>query len=312
MNRNEILTNEFKAIKYNSAFIFLMAASGLIFGTLAKSSAIILDGLFSTILFLTLILAIFIQKISSQPISYMYPYSKWRLDSLYILFKVLVLIGILVYTFFDAIHVLVDFMISSNVPDEVNGTWIIIYSALKIMAAVPPIIIYGKFRKKVNNKSEFLKIEQKSVIIDTVITLAILVGFLTLGKIEATEPIADAIILLFLSVFLLTKMFKELTHIIDLLIGKRINLDREIYYLNFFNLWFVDYHFKDVHIEYYGKTTMVSLVCSYKGKKNIYEMHDFERKVKELMYNEFGSIYLQIYWDEEEKPFCFLEENTQK
>ncbi len=55
MNRNEILTNEFKAIKYNSVFIFLMAASGLIFGTLAKSSAIILDGLFSTILFLTLI-----------------------------------------------------------------------------------------------------------------------------------------------------------------------------------------------------------------------------------------------------------------
>ncbi len=308
MNRDQISNYELKAVKYNSVFMLIMAASGLVFGVLAKSSAIILDGLFSTILFLTIILAVFIQKIASQPISYMYPYSKWRLDSLYILFKVLILIGILMYTLFDAVHVLVDFFVSGSMPEAIEGQWIIIYSFIKISAAVPSILIYKGYRKKVKNKSEFLKIEQKSVMIDTIITLAILIGFLTLAQVERIEPVADALILLFLSVFLLSQMYKELIHIINLLIGKRINLDREIYYLNYFNLWFNDYKFKDVHIEYYGKTTIVSLVCNYKGKKDIYEMHDFERKVKELMYLEFGSIYLQIYWDEETKPFCFIDE----
>ncbi len=309
MDQKQLVVVELKAIKRNAIFIFIMAVSGIVFGVLAKSSAIILDGLFSTILFLTLILAVFIQKIASQPISYLYPYSKWRLDSIYILFKVLILLGILVYTLFDAGFTLLDYFANNQVPEPINGYWIIVYSIIKICAAVPPLIIYRNYRKKCNDKSEFLKIEQKSVVVDVSITLAILVGFLTLGQVEIIEPIADPIILIILTFFLLKKMYGELIHIINLMIGKRINLDREIYYLGYFNTWFVDYRLKDLHIEHYGKKAMVSLVANYQGRKTIYELHDFEREVKKLMASEFGDIYLQIYWDEEQTPFCCVFEN---
>ncbi len=310
MDQKNLVVVELEAIKKNAIFIFIMAVSGIVFGILAKSSAIILDGLFSTILFLTLILAVFIQKIASQPVSYLYPYSKWRLDSIYILFKVLILLGILVYTLFDTSFTLVDYFVDNKIPEAVNGYWIIMYSIIKICAAIPPLLIYRSYRKKCNDKSEFLKIEQKSVIIDASITLGILFGFLTLGQIEVVEPIADPLILMFLAFFLLKQMYGELIHIINLMIGKRINLDREIYYLGYFNTWFVDYRLKDLHIEHYGKKAMVSLVANYQGRKTIYELHDFEREVKKLMADEFGDIYLQIYWDEEQTPFCCEVENT--
>ncbi len=304
MDQKQLVVIELDAIKKNAIFIFIMAISGIMFGVLAKSSAIILDGLFSTILFLTLILAIFVQKIASQPISYLYPYSKWRLDSIYILFKVLILLGILLYTLVDASFTLVDYFVNNEAPEAINGYWVIVYSIIKIFAAIPPVLIYQKFRKKCNDKSEFLKIEQKSVIVDASITIAILIGFLTLGQIKTIEPIADPLILLFLTFFLLKKMYAELIHIVNLMIGKRINLNREIYYLSYFNTWFIDYRLKDLHIEHYGKKAMVSLVANYQGRKTIYELHDFEREVKRLMADEFGDIYLQIYWDEEQTPFC--------
>lgn len=306
LSKAEISKIENKAILVNAPFIFIMAVSGLVFGYLSHSSSIILDGLFSTILFMTLFFAAYIKKLSNQPISYLYPYAKWKLDTIYILFKVLILLGILFYTLFDASIVLFEYIKYGIAPEEVKGYWITIYSVIKLGAAVPSYFIYKNFRHKTKDRSEFLKIEQKSVIIDGGITLAILIGFYTIGQIEFFKEITDAIILLLLALFLIREMLHELTHTINILIGKRILVEREEYYVNFFNNYFADYQFKDIHIEYYGQITVVSIVCGFKGEKSIIELHNFERVLKEELRGELGEVYLHTYWDEDTKPYCML------
>ncbi len=308
LTKDEISLIENRAIIINAPFIFIMAVSGLVFGYLSHSSSIILDGLFSTILFLTLFLAMYIKQLSNQPVSYLYPYSKWKLDTIYILFKVLVLLGILFYTFFDAIVILFEYIAMGLVPNEVEGFWITIYSIIKLSAAVPSYFIYQKYRKSCDDRSEFLKIEQKSVLIDAGITLAILLGFYTIGQIELFKEITDAIILLFLAMFLIREMFQEFIHTMNVLIGKRIKVNLEEYYVNFFNLYFSDFHFKDIHIEYYGKITVVSVVCGFDNEKSIVELHDFERIIKEKLSEEFGEVYLHTYWDEDTRPYCMINE----
>lgn len=306
MLRKHMEKIEQKAIRINAIFILIMALSGLIFGFLSKSSAIILDGLFSTILFFTLLFAIYIQKVSSQPVTYLYPYSKWRLDTIYILFKVLILLGILLYTLIDSIIVLGEFFIYGIVPDEVNASWIIIYTVIKLSAAIPCYLIYSKYIRQTNNKSEFLHIERKSVVIDGGITFAIFVGFFTIGQISWLKDITDGLILFCLAVFLLYEMKKELVHTMDVLLGKRINVDREKYYTGLLTNWFSEFYIKDIHIEYYGKTTVVSIVSSFNGSKTTLELHNFERMVKKILEAEFGTVFLNIYWDEENKFDCLI------
>ncbi len=307
LNKEEISKIENKAILVNAPFILVMAVSGLLFGYLSHSSSIILDGLFSTILFLTLFLAIYIKQLSNQPVSYLYPYSKWKLDTVYILFKVLVLLGILFYTLFDASIILYEYIFHGVVPEEVQGFWITVYSIIKLGAAIPSYLIYRKYRKKAHDRSEFLKIEQKSVLIDAGITLSILIGFYTFGQIDMFKEITDALILLLLALFLIKEMFHEFRHTMDILIGKRILVNREEYYVNYFNRYFADFKFKDIHIEYYGPITVVSMVCGFTGEKSIIELHNFERILKEKLRDELGEVYLHTYWDEDTKPYCMLD-----
>ncbi len=297
---------EKKAIILNAPFIFIMAFSGIFFGYLSNSASIMLDGIFSTILLITLFFAMYIKKLSNQPVSYLYPYSKWKLDTIYILFKVLVLLGILFYTFVDAIIILFEFFFLGVVPDEVTAYWIVIYSVIKLSAAIPSYLIYRKYRIKTKDKSDFLKIEQKSVLIDAGITLSIFIGFFTIGQIDLFHEITDALILLFLTMFLLFEMFKEFLYTMDVLIGKRVKVDREVYYVSYFNHYFPDFKFKDIHIEYYGKITVVSIVCGFEGDKSIIDLHNFERIIKEEMSDELGEIYLHTYWDEDTKPYCLI------
>ncbi len=309
MLRKEMARIEQKAIEINLIFILIMALSGLVFGFLSKSSAILLDGLFSTILFLTLIFAIYIQKVSNQPVTYLYPYSKWRLDTIYILFKVLVLLGILLYTLIDSVIVLGEYFLYNSVPTEVNATWIIIYTFIKLSAAIPCYMIYTKFIKATNYKSAFLRIERKSVVIDGGITFAIFVGFFTIGQISWLKDITDSIILFCLAVFLLYEMKKEFVHTMDVLLGKRINIERERYYTGLLTNWFSDFYVKDIHIEYYGKTTVVSIVSGYCGSKTTLELHNFERTIKRILEAEFGTVFLNIYWDEENQLNCLIDAN---
>lgn len=297
MLKTELVKRESEAINRNIPFLFIMAFSGIFFGSLANSSAIVLDGTFSLILFLSVFLAKFVQKKSSEPANFIYPHGKWQLDSLYIIFKVLILFGILFYSSVDAIRTIFEYIIHTEGETIIKQGYANWYYLIKFIAFGISYAIYYHYEKLVDFKSQILHLERKSVFIDGIITISIFLGFRILGRIELIAPISDSIILLLLSLFLMREMTHEFKHILQIILGKRIYLERENYYKAMFNVYFYGINFSDVHIQFYGKTVIVSIVSSFEGKLSMEQLCELETEIKQLMFEEYDKVFLQMYWD---------------
>lgn len=297
MHVDKLIEYENTAINKNIIFLFLMASSGIIFGELANSEAIVLDGAFSTILFLTIFLAKYIQKKTSEPKSFLYPRGKWQLNSLYILFKIMLLFGILLYSLLESVVSIGSFVMAGTEPEEIVQIYANIYYVVKLISFVFAYKIYQNYLIKTKGKSQLLKIEKSAVLIDGLITVSIFIGFQTLGRIDLIAPITDSIILFFLSLFLMYRIIHEFRETLDLILGKRIFVKRENYYKSLFTNYFPDLEILDLYIQYLGKTTVVSIVGSFSGSKTVNDFTRIEQKIKDIMYKEYGKILLELYWD---------------
>ncbi len=297
MERKKINALEQKALNQNIIPIFIMGASGLVLGSLSHSSAIVLDGMFSTVLFTTVILAKVISFHANKPRDNTHPLGYWMLENLYVLFKIVVLLTILLISLFESSVSLIEYYIFNSQPEVIIPFYTNIYYLVKLAAFSVSLIIYSRFYNASNKQSDILKLEKKSVTIDGVITLSIFLGFIVLGKFEATKEISDSIILFSISLFLIRDVLKEFSHELCKTIGKRILRTREMYYRSMFNNYFAEFEFSDVYIHFVGKVAIVSLTGNFKGDKSVDDLCKMEREIKKLMYSEFDKIHLNTYWD---------------
>ncbi|MBL0701562.1 MAG: cation transporter, partial [Spiroplasma sp.] len=191
--------NEFekKASNYNLIPIFFMAVSGIIGGILSNSSAIFIDGAFSAVLFFTIFLGKWIQLQIIKPKNNDYPVGRSRLGSLYVLFKILILIGILSYSFIDSGFIIIKYAGGNYTPELVDVYYARIYYVVKTIAFIISFALYTYYLKQTNYQSTILRVDRKGTVIDGGITLGIMSGFFFLGKIPLVAPISDSIILLF-------------------------------------------------------------------------------------------------------------------
>ena len=296
MRVEEINKLESKAIKYNLIPIFLMGLSGLVFGLLSGSNAVSLDGIFSIVILITVIIAKSVGKVANTPRNYDFPRGHYLLENIYLLFKIVILATILTISILDSSVNIYNYFVNNAEPHAITQFYVNIYYICKTITFVIALLIYTHFYNLTKGKSTILKVERKSVIIDGTITFAIAIGFLILGGIESLKDISDSIILLSISLFLIIGIFKDFKEEINKTIGKRYLQNREVYYLNYFNMYFSEFEILDVYIFYIGKLCTVSLVVSFKNKKSVSEMHLFEKEIKDIMFNEYDEIFLYLYW----------------
>lgn len=297
MLRKDLNKIEDKAINFNMFFVFLMGASGLIYGFLAHSSAIMLDGLFSTVLFLTVILAKIITRFANRPINDSYPQGRFLLENLYLLFKIIVLITILSFSIVSSFQELYHYFFNDFTPPIVDEYFANRYYIVKTFAFLSSYYIYTHFFEQTKKTSNILKLERKSVLIDGTITIAIFLGFLVLGNVAFLAPISDPIILLGISLFLLKEVYHDFTIELNNTIGRRNSRDREIYYRSLFNNYFADETVSDIYIHPVGKLVIVSITATFKGCKSVEEIQHFEKEIKRLMFDEYDEIYLYTYYN---------------
>ncbi len=294
LNINDV---ESKAMTRNLFPIFMMGASGLIFGYLAGSSAIILDGAFSTVILLTVLLAKKINKLANAPRSYSYPRGRFLLENIYILFKIIVLMTILVLSIGDSILTLYEYFYNNVHPGEINQFYANLYYLFKLLFFGIAICIYYYYYKQTNKKSSILKLEMKAVLIDGTITITIFLGFLFLGQIPFFEHITDSIILFLISCFLLYEVSHDFKEQLNKTLGKRDLINKEIYYRSLFNVYFADFEFLDIYIFYLGKACTVSIIANFEGTKGVADLVYLEHEIKRIMGQDLGQIYLYMYWD---------------
>jgi divalent metal cation (Fe/Co/Zn/Cd) transporter len=296
MTRNELVKLESKAIKTNMIPIALMGVVGLVFGTLGNSSAVVLDGLFSTVLFITVIIASIIQKKAEEPTDYMYPQSHWLYENLYLLFKIMVLIVIVAYSLQEGVRGLFKYINGEHKAKVIDQTIINYYYIIKVVLVVIALSVYNKYIKLTNNTSEMLVLERKSVMIDGGITIAIALGFLILTKFDATKDISDEIVLTLLSIFLLKEVLTDFKVELDKIVGKRMYIEKEKKYLKILENKIQTMDILDIYIHYTGKMPIVSITASFIGSKSIEQVQEIEDEIKQIMKDDYDEIILYMYW----------------
>ena len=160
---------ENKILKISMVGALFFALFGIAWGWTAQSEMIIFDGLYSFISLALTMLSLYINNFIAKKELDKYPFGKSILEPLVISFKSLIIGGMCLYSLIGAIQ------------DVVHGGNTVEYGSALIYSIVSVIGCGGVyiFMKKKGDKisSELIKVEASQWLMDTLLSIGVLVGF---------------------------------------------------------------------------------------------------------------------------------------
>ena len=160
---------ENKILKLSVIGALFFALFGIAWGWTAQSEMIIFDGLYSFISLALTMLSLYINNFIAKKELDKYPFGKYILEPLVISFKSLIIGGMCLYSLIGAIQ------------DVVHGGNTVEYGSALIYSIVSVIGCGGVyiFMKKKGDKisSELIKVEASQWLMDTLLSIGVLVGF---------------------------------------------------------------------------------------------------------------------------------------
>jgi len=200
------LTIEKKALIVGAVINLVMAISGWIAFYLSNSEALLLDGNFSFIVFLSTIVAIKISSIKSVK-NETFPFGLFIYEALYALLKGLMIIGMLLLAFTENVSKIVHFMAGGET-GLLNSNVILVYSILMTLLCFILAAYYKHQNRKMGNISSILLAEYIAAILDGFMSAGIgiaLVGITVLppgSSLGFLNYIGDAILVIILCLLL--------------------------------------------------------------------------------------------------------------
>lgn len=173
----------------------VMAALGFGFALLTNSEALMLDGLFSLLGFVMALGAIRISKLVYEPGNIHFQFGYAGFEPLFNIIKGLVIVFISILALYSAI------MAIKAGGREIEIGWALVYA---VIVSVGCFVVYGVLSRAAKKTgSSLLVVDAKNWLIDGLITLAILVGFLVVYLSEGSRwawviPYADPVVVLVL------------------------------------------------------------------------------------------------------------------
>ena len=203
MNNNII---EKRALIVGAVINFIMALSGWLAYYFSHSQALLLDGNFSFIVFLTTLVAIKISSIKSNRTE-LFPFGLFVYEALYSLLKGVMIVGMLLMALTDNVSRILHYL-SGEEASLLNTEVILFYALSMTLICFGMAAFYRHQNSQVNNSSTLLRTEYSAAIIDGFMSAGIgvaLVGisFLDLeGGLGFLNYIGDALLVIILVVFL--------------------------------------------------------------------------------------------------------------
>ncbi len=269
-----------KIISINLIFVLIMAISGISFGLSAHSSALLTDGTVSLVIFFSSSLGILIHTILNHNDDYLYPFGKWRFEYVYNFIRLMILTTIIIYSLFEASHTIINYLINNLIPEQVSFNSILLYFPLKLSAALLSLLWLRYNKNQLDD--EYYSVERDSVLVDTLLTIAIFIGFTVFSNISTISEIADSITLLLISIILLTTIISELKHLIFILIGRRMYVELEQSIIEKLQTE-VDFQINDVHIEKFGIVYIVFITCSFTTAKTVEQLEQLDIDTQNIL-----------------------------
>ena len=181
----------------------VMGVSGVTASVLSNADALMVDGLYSGVNFLSAIVAVRVAVSLVQAPDRRRPFGYDANESLYVLFRSLVLLGIMLFAAFNAGRKIFAYLSGSTVPELHFGP-IAAYSIIMV-AICGALAFWHDFNwRKTGRRSEILKTERTAAIVDGFLSAGaggalLAVNLLRGTPAEAIIPISDALVVFVLA-----------------------------------------------------------------------------------------------------------------
>lgn len=282
---------ENKMLKFSAYGCFFFAAFGIGWGVFIKSSMIMFDGLYSLISLFLSVLAIWITNYINKSDFERFPFGKGILEPLTVALKSIVLIIMCSTTFFNGVKEIVS---GGTVVDTDKA---LIYS---LVSSIGCTIIYLVIKNKGKKlSSDILRAEGNQWLMDTILSVAVLVGFIVsfiLSKttfVYLTKYVDPLMVVLSSGIFLkvpimsLMESFKEV-------VNRNANdeINNKIYTIvkNIEE----DYNFEDsvTRVSKIGRELRIEIDFVVNEETTIFEVKEMD-KVRERLYKNMSNIKLE-------------------
>lgn len=192
---NEAKKMERKALILSAIGALIMAFLGFSFAVLTRSEALMLDGLFSLLGFFMALGAIRISRLVYEPGDSNFQFGYAGFEPLFNVVKGLVIVFISLLAFYSSVMVIL------SGGREINVGWAVIYAVIVATSCFVVFAVLTRVASKTG--SSLVKVDAKNWLLDGLITVAVLIGFLVAYLIEDTRwdwiiPYADPAVVLVL------------------------------------------------------------------------------------------------------------------
>lgn len=260
---------EQKALYCGVAINLFSSVLGLVFFFITKSQTMFLDAFISLILCVSTIISLVVSNVVSKKDTEKFPLGRYAIENLFLIFRAVLMLGIIAYTLIEGIVTIVHFYDGTLVNDlNINFTYLGIYCALMVGSCLAITFTYSHYNRKLEVPSEIIKIEIVSSIFDGLVTLFATVSLLIFTYVPALNsisPIGDSIVVIILSIGYLYLPIKEIVKQIRILIDKRENQDIEREITEYLKDEYSDFNIYDVYCAYSGDVSSI-YVCLYPKK----------------------------------------------
>ncbi|WP_428650004.1 cation transporter [Roseibium sp.] len=200
--REQHLVLERRALTIGKWANLFMAFAGLLAAWLSRSDAMLVDGLYSAVNFVSAIAAARIGSRVGLPPTRSRPWGHDFDEVLYVTFRSLILIGILVFAAYVSGAKIWTFFTGGTVPELIFGP-IAVYAVVIVAICLALAVNYRRAFRKTGKRSAVLKTEARAALIDGALSLGSGAALLSLPFLQDTPlgpyvPIGDAVIVLLL------------------------------------------------------------------------------------------------------------------
>ncbi len=184
----------------------VMAIAGVGAAFLSRSDALLVDGLYSGVNFISAIVAARISMSIAKPADRRYPFGYDAHEALYVTFRSLVLLGIMAFAILGALGKIFTYATGGEVPELVFGP-ILVYSIAMVTICFALAAWHRHNWRRSGKRSEILVTESRAAVVDGIISAGAGGGLLAASLLRGTAlgflvPIADSIIVIVMCAFI--------------------------------------------------------------------------------------------------------------
>ena len=204
-----------------------MGVAGIIAAIGSHASALMLDGLFSGVNFIAAMLASRVAATIEQKPNALRPFGYEIDEAMYVMFRSLVLTGIVIVAGFVAVSKLIDYATGSPMA-TIKLHWVGVYMGVMLATSSFLAIIHHKNWMQTGRKSDLLKAERGAAIIDGVLSAAAGAAFLLISLLKGTAlaflvPVSDSIVVIGLVLYMIPTQIRSFIGAVKEVVGESAN-----------------------------------------------------------------------------------------